>query len=271
MEKRILVTGGDERQMYLAKALRKAEFQVTFVNYLEQLSQDKIEKYHVLLLPIVVSKECLSYCGEVMRKGQKVYGGLFPEEFVQMCKRKGVILYDYMKEDTIAIKNAVATAEGAIAEAIMNSKTTLHGSQCLVIGFGRCGEILADKLMGLKCNVTVMVRSEEKMARASAYGYHVRLCGSIKEHQLLKEKEECYQFIFNTVPALIADRQFLQEQKSTVTIIDIASAPGGVDYQACKELGITAKNCLSLPGKYAPKTSAYILAESVMNREMRHP
>ena len=268
MEKKILVTGGDERQIYLAEALRKAEFEVTFVNYLEQLSKEKIEKYQVLLLPIVVSKECLSYCSDVMRKGQKIYGGLFPEDFVQLCKKKGVILCDYTKEDTIAIKNAVATAEGAIAEAIINSKMNLHGSQCLVIGFGRCGEILADKLNGLKCNVTVMVRNEEKMARATAYGYHVKPCGSIKEHRLLKEKEECYQFIFNTAPAMIADRQFLQEQKNTVTIIDIASAPGGVDYQACKEFGIMAKNCLSLPGKYAPKTSAYILAEAVMNREM---
>ena len=44
MEKKILVTGGDERQIYLAEALRKAEFEVTFVNYLEQLSKEKIEK-----------------------------------------------------------------------------------------------------------------------------------------------------------------------------------------------------------------------------------
>ena len=32
---KILVTGGDERQIYLAEALEKAGFEVTFVNYLE--------------------------------------------------------------------------------------------------------------------------------------------------------------------------------------------------------------------------------------------
>lgn len=270
MEKKILVSGGDERQIYLAETLGKAGFEVTFVNYLEQMAKEKIEKYHVLLLPIAVSKDATNYCSEVMKKGQKIYGGLFPEEFVQLCKKKGVVLFDYMKENTIAIKNAVATAEGAIAEAIINSKINLHGSQCLVMGFGRCGEILADKLRGLNCNVTVMARNEEKMARAIAYGYHVKPCGSMEEHGLLKEKEECYQFIFNTVPALIADRGFLKEQKNTVTIIDIASAPGGVDYEACKELGIMVRNCPGLPGKYAPKTSAYILAEAVMNRETKH-
>ena len=37
---------------------------------------------------------------------------------------KGVSCYDYMEEETIAVKNAVATAEGAIAEAICFSEET---------------------------------------------------------------------------------------------------------------------------------------------------
>ena len=269
MEKRILITGGDERQIYLSEVLRKAEFQVTFVENLVQMSKEKTEKYQVLLLPIVVQREVLQYCMKNLKRGQRVYGGMFPEEFVQINKTKGVIIFDYTKDNAIAIKNAVATAEGAIAEAIINSKVNLHGSQCLVIGFGRCGEILADKLKGLKCDVTVLIRNRDKMAKAVAYGYHVKACDDIKEHQLLKEKEKCYDYIFNTAPALVVDRRFLEEQKNTITIIDIASAPGGVDYDACKELGIMAKNCLSLPGKYAPMTSAYILAETVISRERR--
>lgn len=267
MEKKILVTGGDERQIYLAEALEKAGFEVTFVNYLEQMAKEKIERYQVLVLQIAVSKEAISYCSDVMRKGQKIYGGLFPDKFVRLCEEKGVTLFDYMKENTIAIKNAVATAEGAIAEAIIRSKINLHGSQCLVVGFGRCGEILADKLSGLKCNVTVMARDEEKMARAFAYGYRVEPFKNMKKDKELQETKQDYQFIFNTVPALVVDRPFLEKQKNIATIIDIASAPGGVDYEACKELGIQAKNCLGLPGKYAPIISAHILAEAVMNRE----
>lgn len=269
MEKRVLIIGEDERQIYLAEILRKAEFHVTYVENLVQLSKEKIEKYQVLLLPIVVQHEVLQYCKDNLKRGQRVFGGMFPEEFVQINKTKGVIIFDYTKDNAIAIKNAVATAEGAIAEAIINSKVNLHGSQCLVIGFGRCGEILADKLRGLKCDVTVLLRNREKMARASAYGYHVKSCDDIKGRVLLKEKTECFDYIFNTAPALIVDRRFLQEQKNTVTIIDIASAPGGVDYDACREMEIMAKNCLSLPGKYAPMTSAFILAEAVISRERR--
>lgn len=267
MDKKILITGEDERQIYLAEALRKAEFQVTFVEDLLQVSKEKIQKYQVLLLPIVAQQKDLEYCKENLKQGQRVYGGMFSGEFAQHIKKNGVILFDYTKDDAIAIQNAVATAEGAIAEAIINSKVNLHGSQCLVIGFGRCGEILADKLKGLKCDVTVLLRNREKMARAASYGYHIKPCDSIKERWLLKRIEVCYDYIFNTAPALLVDKRFLQEQKSTVTIIDIASAPGGVDYDACKEFGIMAKHCLSLPGKYAPMASAYILADTIISRE----
>ena len=101
---KILVTGGDERQIYLAEALEKAGFEVTFVNYLEQMAKEKIESYQVLVLQIAVSKEAISYCSDVMRKGQKIYGGLFPDKFVRLCEEKGVTLFDYMKENTIARK-----------------------------------------------------------------------------------------------------------------------------------------------------------------------
>lgn len=267
MEKNILITGEDERQRYLAEILGEEKFKVTYVEDFLQMNREKIQKNQVLLFPMVVQQKILEHCMENLKQGQRVYGGMFPEEFVQHIKRKGVILFDYTKDDAIAIQNAVATAEGAIAEAIINSRVNLHGSQCLVIGFGRCGEILADKLKGLKCDVTVLVRSKEKMARAAAYGYHVKLCKNIKEQKLSKEKEVCFDYIFNTAPAMLVDRQFLQEQKSMVTIIDIASSPGGVDYDACKELEIMAKHCLSLPGKYAPMASAYILADAIISRE----
>ena len=55
-------------------------------------------------------------------------------------------------------RNAVATAEGAIAEAVLHSDGTLHGAACLVIGFGRVGLALAQRLRGLSAHVTVAAR-----------------------------------------------------------------------------------------------------------------
>ena len=44
-------------------------------------------------------------------------------------------------------------------------------------------------------------------------------------------------------------------------VIDIASVPGGVDFQAAKKAGIPVIHALGLPGKYAPKSSACLLVD----------
>ncbi|MBR1692107.1 MAG: dipicolinic acid synthetase [Lachnospiraceae bacterium] len=265
-KKKILVIGGDERQKYLAGALKDKAFEVAYEEQVTPSVSERIKSCQILLLPIAAKEPITDVAAEYAVSGQKIYGGVFPAGFSAACEEKGVLLYDYMKDDTIAIQNAVATAEGAIAEAIVGSKRNLHNSRCLVLGFGRCGEILADKLKGLKCDVTIMVRSEKAMAKAAAYGYHVKAFGQKIESQK-EEKKEDYHFIFNTVPAMVADRRFLEKQSRNTLIIDLASAPGGVDRRACEELGITLKSCLGLPAKYAPETSADILAKIISRRE----
>lgn len=57
----------------------------------------------------------------------------------------------------------------------------------------------------------------------------------------------------------------IRKVSQEVTIIDIASSPGGVDYSVVKEVGINATLCLGLPGKYSPKTSGEILVNAIEN------
>ncbi|OJT91053.1 dihydrofolate reductase, partial [Clostridioides difficile] len=58
-------------------------------------------------------------------------------------------------------------------------------------------------------------------------------------------------------------KERLEKVSQEVTIIDIASSPGGVDYSVVKEAGINATLCLGLPGKYSPKTSGEILVNAI--------
>ena len=75
-----------------------------------------------------------------------------------------------------------------------------------------------------------------------------------------------YDFIFNTIPSRILLEPQLQRLGSNTVILDIASSPGGVDYQASEKLGIPAFLCPGLPGKYAPKSSAEAMAETVIKK-----
>jgi dipicolinate synthase subunit A len=74
-----------------------------------------------------------------------------------------------------------------------------------------------------------------------------------------------FDIIFNTIPSLIFDKDMLKRTKKDALIIDLASRPGGVDFDAAAELGVRVIWALSLPGKVAPVTSGTIIKDTIMN------
>ena len=162
-----------------------------------------------------------------------------------------------MKNEELVLYNSIATSEGAIAEAIKNSNTNLHDSSCIVLGFGKCGKTLAIKLSGLSSKISVALRSSKSKIEAQIHGFNIVEFRDFEYH--IGE----YDFVFNTVPDLILDSKILDQTKQGVTIIDIASFPGGVDYEYASKSGISAHLCLGLPGKYAPKSSAVYLVHCI--------
>jgi len=50
---------------------------------------------------------------------------------------------------------------------------------------------------------------------------------------------EC-DFIFNTVPAMIIDEKRINSINKECIIVDLASAPGGIDFEAAEQKGIKA-------------------------------
>ncbi|HQA85848.1 MAG TPA: dipicolinate synthase subunit DpsA [Erysipelotrichaceae bacterium] len=170
-----------------------------------------------------------------------------------LFKKHNIQYKDLMDMDEAAILNAIPTAEGAIQYAMQNSEITLHDSQCLVLGFGRCGKILAHKLYGLGANVSVEARSSKDLAFISTYGYTPIPLKDLKNHL------DKYHFIFNTIPAIVLDTEAIKKMSKDTVYIELASAPGGIDPCATKTLGINYIPAPSLPGKVAPKSAAKII------------
>ncbi len=74
-----------------------------------------------------------------------------------------------------------------------------------------------------------------------------------------------FDIIFNTIPALILDDKILSKVRKDALIIDLASKPGGVDFEAAKRYGLRVIWALGLPGKIAPITSGAIIKDTIMN------
>ena len=64
---------------------------------------------------------------------------------------------------------------------------------------------------------------------------------------------------------MVFDRDTLSSAARNALVIDLASAPGGVDFDEAGRMGIKAIHALSLPGKTSPVTAGEIIKKTIYN------
>ena len=72
-----------------------------------------------------------------------------------------------------------------------------------------------------------------------------------------------YPLLINTGPVRVLDRARLADLDEGTLVIDLASKPGGVDFEGAAQLGVKVIWALSLPGKVAPVTSGKIIRDTI--------
>lgn len=280
MNKSIAVIGGDKRQVYMCKLLALKGFHVVSLSVDDDFADisnisvaDSLEQImttcDLIIGPIPFSRDGIHIYSDLdsnisleefvalIHTNHIILGGNINSYIINAAKNQNASYFDFMKDDSVAVKNAVATAEGTILEAIRLSDINISESKCLVLGYGRCAKALAKRLKALNADVTIAARSNDQISLAKKEGL---LSLSLDE---TPENLSQFEFIFNSIPAMIISPLWLSKCRPEVIIIDIASKPGGTDFEECKKLGIKSTLALGLPGKYSPKTSAEILIDSI--------
>ena len=187
-----------------------------------------------------------------------IAGGIVPDIY-ELANDEYIEIIDIMKREELAVLNTISTAEGTIEIAIANTNRIIHGSNVLILGFGRIGKVLARKLAGLAANVTCAARKDEDLAWIRAYGHKAT------NINVLGENLSKYDIIINTVPHLILTKQKLEHVKKDCLLIDLASNPGGIDKKIAKERELKLIWALALPGKVAPVTTGEFIKETIYN------
>ncbi len=271
------VAGGDLRQWYLAKKLAERGYQVLTYDLCKDAEipsaskvfsvRELVKEADVLIYPIPFLKSKGVFGmerseGKVvlqnLRRGQFFFAGYIPKLIYQEMESKGVHVFDLMNDKSLSVQNSVATAEGMIAEAMIQSPKKLRGSRCMILGYGTCGRTLASYLKGIGCEVKVLEKCRWACAYAMADGMQI-----VEKGMLYQELEQT-DMIFNTVPELLLGGEQLAHVPKEGVVLDIASGTGGVDYAAARKLGVQAVHLPGLPGKYAPYSSADIIADTVL-------
>ena len=189
--------------------------------------------------------------------GQLLCAGMADRETLDLAESFGLQIHDYFRREELAVRNAVATAEGALDLMIRDTAITLWDAEVLVMGFGRLGRLLAHRLRGLGARVAVSARKLTDLAWIDAYGYR-----GIPLSELAESLPD-FHLIFNTVPAPLLTAPLLKRLRAECVILELASAPGGVDAEAAEALGIPLIAAPGLPGKVAPLTAAAVLRDAI--------
>lgn len=279
-KKTVIVAGGDLRYGYTAAALSK-KFDTYAVGFTRQIVPEQVKLIEsaadglpmcdILVLPMPVSEDGvlvnapfsqsnLSLKGLMakLKPGGIVFGGKFGKSQT-LFDEANIETIDYLACEELSTRNAVPTAEGAIQMMLEEMPCTIYGSQVLILGFGRIGSRMAYLLQAMGADVTVAARDVVKRAQAEMFG-----CQSIAFSELEAQAEQ-FDVICNTVPAKVITESVLQKIQKDALILDLASKPGGIDWEAAQKLGKRVVWALSLPGKTAPVTAGEIIAKTILH------
>ena len=216
-----------------------------------------------LNLPLMQEEKktpCIFDIIEATPKNTWIAGGRLSKKIKEALEQSDHRYFDYFESEDLQQKNAIPTAEGAVEVLMREIPQTVCGLSVAVTGFGRVARALVRLLLAMGAEVTVMARKDSDILQAKALG-----CATVAlAPGALNNLGSSFSVIFNTVPFCLFDETVLNGLSHDTVIVDLASAPGGVDVNAAKALGIRAIWALSLPGKYAPVTAGEIIAQTVL-------
>ena len=246
--KQFAVVGGDARQAAAARALARAGYSVGGP---EKIA---VADYILLPLPLDAARTPLAELLRAARPGTLALGGMLSAEAKAIAAEAGVELVDYFAREELTIRNAIPTAEGCIGILMAERSRTLWGSSILLTGFGPVGQALGVRL---GAQVTAAARRPAQRALAESFGLRSVAIGR------LGQLASAFDTVVNTVPAQVLSAEVLARLRPESLIVDLASRPGGTDFEAARRLGHRAIHALSLPAACAPETAGEAVAQTV--------
>lgn len=168
-------------------------------------------------------------------------GKLLPH-IEEACRNEKVSVLNYMSSEEFLIRNASLTAEGFLASLIQNTPFSLDEANILLLGMGRCGKAIAKLLNHFDCHVDTYDQVPNIIKSADTYNV-----------------------VINTIPAPVISRSHLEGLQPGCILFEIASAPGGFDREAVRELQLVLIDCPGIPGKISPQSAGYAIGQYIIS------
>ena len=270
----IVIVGGDKRQKYLKEYLEKQGFDVSSYGLFDwDEDTDKLKgmigENSAVILPLPATRNdetvfmpfskkeiSIDRLFSFLGKKNLVFGGIIKGELLSRLREGEIPFYDYY-DQTFIEKNAILTAFGALKIILEHIDFALPMGKYAVTGFGRVAKETVSVLKALSCDVTVFARNPSQREDAIIKGCKAEPLTS------LSRLSGDFDIIINTVPTQIIYEETIVNMKKSGKIIELASAPFGLDFDLARKHGIDVVKAMGLPGKYTPKTAGEIIGKKI--------
>ena len=278
------VIGGDARQIFIANELADMGYAVSVFalggSYIGRLSStvvlekklnDTLYGAFLAICPIPFSRDSLTlnapyYPSKIntdslistLCECKVVAAGMLSDSARASLSEKTFVI-DYAKNEDFLLKNAFASAEGALSVIIESMPTTLCSSVCAITGYGRISRALASYLRSLGAKVKIFARKECDRTDARLHGLEAHEIGA------LTTELSDIDVLINTVPSVIICKEALASLPKDAILIELASRPGGFDKEAKDKLGKEIISAEALPARFSPKSAGRAVVESIFS------
>ncbi len=204
----------------------------------------------------------LSFIKKAVKPGGVVFAGKSFPLLKEYCKDNGYTLIDYFEREELQVMNAVPTAEGTVEIAIRELPVTINGTSVLITGFGRIATVTARYFRALGAEVYVAARKVSDLAKIRLLGY---MPVDIRDENRFSEAVGSVRLIINTVPAAVFDKRCIGFMGKKTVFIELASLMSLEDTEMADKQGVKVIWARSLPGKTAPVTAGFVIADTIAN------
>lgn len=265
---RYAVVGGDMRFAHLVRMLQESGREAE--GFLQQeaggrnLPLEDLKKYDC-----IVSNYPMRWPLSSQQISQeKIMENIAPGSVLLLCgprfpkERRWDLQYINLWEDEILLReNAWLTAEAAVGSVLGSLHGKMEKKNCLIVGYGRIGQALAQILTGMHAKVTVATGKAQKCSRIEQDGATAVMYADLKG-ELPGQK-----LIFSTPPSLVLGEEELKCVDRDAVLVDLASPPYGIDLDAAQDLQLHAVREPGLPGRWCPLSAGRAILNALIRWE----
>ena len=251
--KTFCVVGHDARQRAAAQTLQAAGFRI--------IGPEAACQADFVLLPMSQERvsDAVARTLQGVRPGTLLLAGR-PGSPIQAAARQASLpLLDYFQRPELECLNAVPTAEGCLA-LLLQLRPPHH------LGKRLPGSRLRTRRPGGSAAAGPAGRAYHRCRPQCRAAGQRPVCGAPRRPAGPPARAAGQAMIPSSTPSprRCCPAKCWKSCRRGALVIDLASLPGGTDFDAAEALGIRAEHALALPGKCAPDTAGALIAQTVL-------